>query len=190
MLDADRAMPKKQRHTAQRILERLREEGYLGGYAQVRLKVGELKQRRQEVLVPLQHDPGEAQVGVGQALVKQEGKLRTSFLFVLAPPWSDAFCVQTFERECTQTFWESHCRAFGSFGRVPRRITCDNDKVLVAKVLGPHPRELTHGFLQLGSHCLYDTHSCGVRRADPKRVVCGEPHSPDNGEWGFGAGAW
>jgi len=86
MLDADRAMPKKQRHTAQRIFERLREEGYPGGYTQVRLKVRELKQRRQEVFVPLQHDPGEAQMDVGQALVKQEGKLRTTLFFVMVLP--------------------------------------------------------------------------------------------------------
>ena len=38
---------------------------------------------------------------VGQALVKQEGKLRRSFFFVLALPWSDAFYVQAFERACT-----------------------------------------------------------------------------------------
>jgi transposase len=171
MLDADRAMPKKQRHTAQRIFERLREEGYPGGYTQVRLKVRELKQRRQEVFVPLQHDPGEAQMDVGQALVKQEGKLRTSFFFGLALPWSDAFYVQTFERACTETFWEFHCRAFEFFGGVPRRITYDNDKVLVAKILGPHARQLTHGFLQLKSHYLFDTHFCGVRRANEKGVV-------------------
>jgi transposase len=147
ILDADQAMPRRQRHTAQRIFERLREEGYPGGYTQVRLKVRELKQRRQEVYVPLQHDPGEAQVDVGQALVKQGEKLRKALFFVMALPWSDAFYVQAFERACTETFWEFHCRAFEFFGGVPRRITYDNDRVLVAKLLGPHARELTHGFL-------------------------------------------
>lgn len=121
--------------------------------------------------MPLQHDPGEAQMDVGQALVKQEGKLRTSFFFVLALPWSDAFYLQAFERACTETFWEFHCRAFGFFGGVPRRITYDNDKVLVAKILGPHARELTHDFLQLKSHYLFETHFCGVRRANEKGVV-------------------
>ncbi len=171
ILDADQAVPRKQRHTAQRIFERLREEGYTGGYTQVRLKVRELKQRRQEVFVPLQHDPGEAQVDVGEAQVKQAGKPRKALFFVMALPWSDAFYVQAFERACTETFWEFHCRAFEFFGGVPRRITYDNDRVLVAKILGAHARELTHGFLQLKSHYLFETHFCGVRRANEKGVV-------------------
>lgn len=35
MLAEDETMPRKQRHTAKRIFERLQEEGYTGGYTQV-----------------------------------------------------------------------------------------------------------------------------------------------------------
>jgi transposase len=64
ILDADRAVPRKQQHTALRIFGRLREEGYTGGYTQVKGKVRELRQRRQEVYVPLQHVPDKADVGI------------------------------------------------------------------------------------------------------------------------------
>lgn len=47
------------------------------------------------------------------------------------------------------------------------------DKVLVAGIMGAHGRKLTHGFLQLKSHYLFDTHFCGVRRANEKGVVEG-----------------
>ena len=53
----------KQRHTASRIFERLRDEwGYAGGYTAVRELVKELTSRNREVFVPLSHPPGEAQV--------------------------------------------------------------------------------------------------------------------------------
>ena len=53
ILEQDRAVPKKQRHTAKRIFERLQEEGYGGGYTQVKAKVRELRQFSQEVYMPL-----------------------------------------------------------------------------------------------------------------------------------------
>ena len=71
ILEQDQAVPKKQRHTAKRIFERLQAEGYSGGYTQVEAKVRELRRLRQEVYMPLAHRPGEAQLDVGQALVKQ-----------------------------------------------------------------------------------------------------------------------
>ncbi len=164
-------MPKKQRHTAKRIFERLQEEGYRGGYTQVKAKVRELRQLSQEVYMPLAHRPGEAQMDVGEALVKQRGQLGKVFFFVMCLPYSDALFVQAFPRACTETFWEFHRRAFTFFAGVPRRITYDNDGVLVAKILGGHERALTHGFLQLKSHYLFDTHFCAVRRANEKGVV-------------------
>jgi hypothetical protein len=48
----DRKLPKKQRHTAKRIWERLQqEEVYQGGYTPVKDLVRELRQTRQEVFV-------------------------------------------------------------------------------------------------------------------------------------------
>ena len=173
ILQADKAVPKKQRHTAKRIFERLGEEGYTGGYTQVKAAVHELRQRSQEVFLPLVHAPGEAQMDVGFAVVKQGGELRQIPFFVMALPYSDALFVQAFERACTETFAEFHNRAFAYFGGVPRRITYDNDRVLVAGIDGAHRRKLTHGFLQLQSHYLFDTHFCGVRRANEKGVVEG-----------------
>ena len=62
ILKEDQAMPRKQRHTAKRIWERLRAEGFTGGYTVVKEAVRGLTQKNQEVFVPLAHPPGEAQV--------------------------------------------------------------------------------------------------------------------------------
>ena len=171
IIEADQGMPRKQRHTAKRIFERLQEEGYTGGYTQVKAAVREIRQRRQEVFVPLEHRPGEAQVDVGHALIKQDGALRKVIFVVFVLPYSDALYVQVFERSCLETLAEAHTRAFAFFGGVPWRITYDNDSVLVAKVLGGRDRRLTHGFRCLQSHYLFDTHFCRVRRANEKGVV-------------------
>ena len=137
ILKEDQALPRKQRHTAKRLWERLREDGFTGGYTVVKDAVRELTQRNQEVFVPLVHRPGEAQVDFGHALVKVNGQLRKVAFFVMALPYSDAVFVMVFERECTETFWEGHVRAFDFFGGVPRRITIDYVARHIINVLFP-----------------------------------------------------
>jgi transposase len=71
VLDADEAAPAKQRHTARRIFERLRDErGFDGSYSTVRDYVRSRRQVRKEVFVPLAHPPGHAQADFGEAVVK------------------------------------------------------------------------------------------------------------------------
>jgi hypothetical protein len=57
ILEADRSAPKKQRHTAERIYQRLRDEhGYTGGRT-LRGAVADWHRHRAEVFVPLAHPP-------------------------------------------------------------------------------------------------------------------------------------
>ena len=171
IIEADRDVSRKQRHTAKRIYERIREEGYKGRYTQVKAAVRAIKRTKREVFFPLIHRPGEAQVDLGEAAVKVNGVLRKVIFFVMVLPHSDAIYVQVFERECLEVWCEGHIRAFDFFGGVPNRITADNAKSLVAKVIGPNERKLTVGFLALKSHYLFDTHFCRVRRANEKGVA-------------------
>ena len=173
ILDSDRELPRKQRHTAKRIFQRLREEGYSGGYTQVKEAVRELKRSGGEVFVPLVHEPGEAQVDFGYALVKLAGSLRKVAFFALALPYSDAMFIAAYPRECTETFQDGHVRAFGFFQGVPRRICYDNARTSVAQITGARSRKLTTGFLQLQSHYLFDERCCRVGRPNEKGVVEG-----------------
>ena len=173
ILEQDKHIDKKQRHTAKRIWERLQQEGFTGGYTIVKDMVREIRRTSQEVFLPLKQPPGEAQVDFGHALVKMGGVLRKVCFFVMTLPYSDAFFVRAYERECTETFWDGHVRAFAFFGGVPRRITYDNSKIAISKIIGPRVRELTTGFLQLVSHYLFRYHFCLVARANEKGVVEG-----------------
>ena len=171
ILVEDQAAPKKQRHTAKRIFDRIRGEGYTGGYTQVKAAVREMRKKNKEVFVPLTHLPGEAQADFGYALVKQNGHLRKVTFFVMTLPFSDAIFLQVFEEICTEVMWEAHRRAFEFFGGVPSRITYDNEKIAVIQILSAHGRKLTEGFLQLQSHYLFEAHFCRVRRANEKGSV-------------------
>ena len=173
IIEDDKAVSKKQRHTSKRIYERLKAEGYQGGCTQVKEAVREIKRVNREVFMPLVHRPGEAQVDFGFAVAKVAGVLRKIAFFVMVLPHSDAFFVMAFERECTETYWEGHERAFEFFGGVPNRISYDNSKVLVSQVLGGCERKFTDGFLKLQSHYLFREHFCRVRRANEKGVVEG-----------------
>ena len=174
VMEVDREVPRKQRHTAKRIFDRLKaERGYRGGYTAVKAVVAEIKIMKREVFVPLSHRPGEAQVDFGHALVSVNGSLRKCPFFVMSLPYSDAFYVQVFERECTESFWEGHVRALRYFGAVPSRISYDNTTVAVAQMLGGRQRKLTDGFLQLQSHYLFEEHFCLAARGNEKGVVEG-----------------
>ena len=173
ILVRDKQMPKKQRHTAKRIFERLQEQGYTGGYSGVKEVVAELKRTNREVFMPLIHRPGEGQVDYFFALVKMGGRLKKVAIFLIALPHSDAFFMMCTPRECTESFWEGHVRAFAFFGGVPTRISYDNSRVAVRAIIGAHQRKLTDGFLELASHYLFDHHFCTVRRPNEKGVVEG-----------------
>jgi len=172
ILRQDREAPKKQRHTAWRIFERLRaEHGFTGGYTIVKDAVRAWKQGHQEVFLPLTHPPGEAQVDFGEAVVKLEGQETKVALFVMTLPYSGAIFVRAFPRECTETFLEGHRQAFAFFGGVARRISYDNSAIAVIEVLKGRQRKLTREFLRLQSHYLFERHFCLVRRANEKGHV-------------------
>jgi transposase len=172
ILESDRKAPKKQRHTAQRIWERLRDEhGFTGKPTIVKDAVRAWRNGHQEVFLPLSHRPGEAQVDFGFAQVKLNGQATKVALFVMTLPYSDALVIQVFPRECTEAFLEGHKRAFAFFGGVPRRISYDNSKIAVAKITGSRQREVTKEFLRLKSHFLFQDHFCLVRRPNEKGHV-------------------
>jgi transposase len=150
----------------------LREEyGFDGGYTIVKDAVREYRLRDQEVFVPLRHDPGEAQVDYGEAKVDYRGERISAAVFEMSLPYSGAIFTQVYPRECTESFQDGHRRAFEFFGCVPRRISYDNTKIAVKKIIGAHERELTDGFLRLKSHYLFESHFCRVRKPNEKGAV-------------------
>jgi len=156
ILDEDKSRPRRQRHTAKRIFERLREEhGYTGGYTIVKDYVRQAKISVREMFVPLSHAPGEAQADFGEALVVVAGVEREAHYLAFDLPHSDDCFVVAFPAETTEAFLEGHVRAFAYFGGVPTRILYDNTTLAVARILGDGERQKTRAFSELQSHYLF-----------------------------------
>lgn len=169
ILASDKTKHKKHRHTGKRIFDRLCDEhGYTGGLTVVRDEIRRWKQAQAEVFMPLSHPPGTAQFDFGESKVIYRGRETKAMFCVMSLPHSDALFVQAFPIECTETFQEGHVRAFKFFGGVPSRISYDNSKIAVRKIVGRRGETPTQGFLRLQSHHLYEHHFCIVRRPNEK----------------------
>ena len=156
ILETDRGMPKKQRHTAKRVFERLRDEhGFTGGYTIVKDYVRGHKLSQREVFIPLRHEPGHAQADFGEALVRIAGVEQKAHFFVMDLPHSDAGFVKAYPAETTEAFLEGHVSAFAFLGGVPLSILYDNTTLAVVKILEDKRRIKTRRFLELQSHYLF-----------------------------------
>ena len=156
ILEDDESRPKKQRHTARRIYDRLKEEhAFTGGYTIVKDYVRDARLRHKEVFVPLAHPPGDAQADFGEALVVIGGvEQKGHFLCVDLPHSDDSFVVM-FPAENTEAFCEGHNQAFAYLGGVPRTMLYDNTAIAVKEITGDGERKPTEEFSRLKSHCLF-----------------------------------
>jgi transposase len=152
----DESQPKKQRHTAKRIWDRLKgEQGFGGGYTVVKDYVRLARLRQREVFVPLAHPPGEAQADFGEALVVIAGVEQKGHFLCIDLPYSDDSFVMMFPAENTEAFLEGHNQAFAYFQGVPRTILYDNTAIAVKEIAGDGERRPTEAFSGLQSHYLF-----------------------------------
>jgi transposase len=162
-LVADLNAPRKQRHTARRVHQRLVDEhGADVSERQVRRYVRERRRALglpvDEVFVPLCHEPGvEAEVDWGRASVVVAGVLTEVFLFLMRACFSGACFVGAFPRETQQAFLEAHVQAFEFFGGCFHTLRYDNLGSAVAKVLKGRRRVETDRFVAMRSHYLFDS---------------------------------
>jgi transposase len=181
-LAEDESAPRKQRHTARRVFQRLVEElGAEVGESTVRRYVAQARRMRPvalaEVKVPQIHPLGEeAEVDFGQVSFVCNGKLVTGHLFVMRLSASGRAFHRVYAGETQEVFLDGHVGAFERFDGVPRRIRYDNLKPAVIKVLRGRDRLEAARFVALRSHYGFDSFFCipGVEGAHEKGGVEGE----------------
>ena len=119
---------RKQRHTAKRIFERLRDEhGFTGGYTIVKDYVREHRRHRREMFVPLTHPPGHAQADFGEAWAVIAGVKQKVHFFAFDLPQSDASYVRAYRAATAEAWVDGHVHAFSFFGAVALSIVYDNE---------------------------------------------------------------
>ena len=140
--------PRKQRHTAKRVFDRLLDEHRAAdvSYWMVREYVAT---RRREIrieagrepaatYIPQEHLPGrEAEVDFGEVAIKLRGELVTCTLFSLRLSYSGKAVHRISVSAGQEAFFEGHAHAFRVLGGVPTgKIRYDNLKAAVASVIG------------------------------------------------------
>jgi len=150
-LREDTGRPRKQRHTAKRIFDRLRADySFKGGYTTIKDYVREHERRGREMFVPLHHAPGHGQADFGEALVLIGGVEQKAHFFAFDLPHSDACYIRAYRAATAEAWIDGHVHAFAFFGGLPLSILYDNDRCLVARILPDGTRKrakLFNGFL-------------------------------------------
>jgi transposase len=179
---ADRQVPRKQRHTARRVWQRLvAEHGATVSEVTVSRYVArrraELGLDRVEVAVPQSHQPGEeAEMDFGEFHAMIAGTLVKLWMFVLRLSCSGRAFHVAFATQAQEAFLEGHVLAFEHFGAVPGRVRYDNLGPAVVRVLRGRDRAESERFVALRSHYQFDSFFCvpGPEGAHEKGGVEGE----------------
>ena len=179
---ADRQAPRKQRHTARRVWQRLVAE-HGASLAEVTVSRYVRDRRRElglvdiEVAIPQTHLPGaEAEVDFGEFHTTLLGVQVKCWMFVLRLSHSGRAFHMAFGNQAQESFLEGHVRAFDHFGGVPGVIRYDNLKPAVVRVLRGRDRTESERFIALRSQYGFDSFFCmpGVAGAHEKGGVEGE----------------
>lgn len=174
-LESDRKERKKQRHTAKRIYDRLvAEHGYQGSERNVRLYVSrkkkELYSDKPEGYIPLEHQPGEAQVDFGEMDYRDaKGITRKGYFLNVSFPYSNAGFVQVFKGQNQECLLEGLKNIFKFIGGVPWLMVFDNLSAAVVKI--KPERVLTENFERFANHYGFEFRFCNPASGNEKGSV-------------------
>ena len=160
-------------YSASQVFQRLREEGFTGGYTAVKKFVRKVRPKREKAYLTLAFAPGEcAQVDWGSYGSVRVGETtrRLSF-FVMVLCYSRQMYVEFTVSQTMEHFLACHQNAFVAFGGVPARIMVDNLKSAVLKhVTGEAPVYNTK-YLDFARHNGFSISACGVAKGNEKGRV-------------------
>lgn len=173
----DQKRPRKQRHTAHRIYERLHDEHQFAGAEStvrrfVRLRKEALEIGRPDVFIPLEFGPGQdGQVDFGEAQVIIAGELLVAQYLLIILGYSTLPFVMAFPHQRQEAFFEGHVAAVEFFGGVPRRLWYDNLTQAVQRILEGRNRKEQQAFVSLRSRYLFESRFCTPGQGHEKGLV-------------------
>jgi transposase len=172
----DKKAKRKQRHTAQRVYDRLKREK-AGFNCSYRTVAGYVGLKRKEIYgksagyLPLEHIPGEAQADFGDAQYYEGQPLYSGKSLNLSFPQSNQGYFQLSQGENQECLFEGLKSIFEHIGGVPPRIWFDNTSTIVTRVLKEGGRTLTDDFLRFSEHYRFEAVFCNVEAGHEKGNV-------------------
>lgn len=172
----DKTAPVKQRHTAKRIYERLKQEHPKLLDVSCRTVTSYVSKKKAEIYkdeegyIPLTHPGGEAQVDFGQALFYKKGKALKGHYLSMSFPYSNAGYTQVFKGENQECLLEGMKRIFEHIGKVPNKMWFDN--LSAAVILGKNKeRTLVEQFERFSLHYGFEINWCNPNSGHEKGGV-------------------
>ncbi|MHB1065727.1 MAG: IS21 family transposase [Georgenia sp.] len=182
-LEEDKGVPRKQRHTARRVWQRLvEEEGAVVAESSVRALVGQLRREiagaLADVKVPQTHAPAEeAEVDFGEFGAWVGGVWVRLWMFILRLSHSGKAVHVAYANQAQESFLDGHVVAFEALGGVPTgMVRYDNLTPAVIRVLLGRDRLENPRFIAMRSTYGFDSFFCipGLEGAHEKGGVEGE----------------
>lgn len=175
-MDEDRKVPRKQRHTAVRIYQRLQEElGFKGCYSSVKRYVRKKKvmmKQASEGCLPLAQPKGYGQVDFGECMYYDgQGRECKGWALTVSFPHSNKGYTQLYPGQNQECLLTGLQRVFEHIGGVPPRLKFDNLSAAVVKVLKGGERELTDGFQRFKLHYRFQADFCNPASGNEKGNV-------------------
>ena len=165
-LNEDKKSPKKQRHTARRVYNRLvTEYGFKGVESTVRKYVREAKVRlgvnAPAAFIPLDPESGvEAEIDWGSATAIIGGEKRQLKFFCMRSKYSGKHFVRFYPCERQQAFFDAHIHAFLFFGGVFPLLVYDNLTTAVQKILKGKKRIEQESFGKFRAYHNFESRFC------------------------------
>jgi transposase len=175
-LEQDLKEPRKQRHTAKRIYDRLKNEsGFSGSYASVKRYVVKKKfllGKRNEGFLPLAQPMAHAQVDFGEfKYYDSSGADYKGYALIVSFPYSNSGWMQVFRSQNQECLLEGLKRIFYHIGGVPVRARFDNMSTAVTQVLAGTERILSDGFMRFKLHHRFGADFCNPGSGNEKGNV-------------------
>ena len=166
-------MLEKYPYSATQVFQRLREQGYDGGYSLVKAYVRTVRPRRQPALLTLAFAPGEcAQVdwgSFGSVKVGQTSRRLSFFVMVLC--YSRMRYVEFTVSQTMEHFLACHQHALECFGGIPQKVMVDNLKsAVLTRALGEAPL-LNPKYADFAAHNGFRIAPCNVGKGNEKGRV-------------------
>ena len=174
LLKESEKLPRKQRYTAHKIYEIVEKEGYSGCEGNIHNFICRTKKKLEagKVYLPLEFDAGkDAQVDWGEAVVILAGAEVKVQFFVMRLNYSRVRFVKAYPFQKQEAFLDGHEAGFHYLGGVPQRITYDNLKTAVFRILEGHNRQEQDAFKAFRSYYLFNSHYCTPAQGHEKGGV-------------------
>jgi len=173
-LAENETLPRKQRWTGRTIYEELVALGYQGSEPSVRRHIAKVRKAKskQAAFLPLAHDPGDSiEFDWGEAVVYLDGVELTAQILCVRLRWSGMPVVIAYPNQRQEAMFDGIRRALELLGGVPRRMTSDNLKQAVKRILEGRNREEQDAFLSFRTHYLIDSNFCNPASGHEKGSV-------------------